>query len=53
MRIIVEIDNSECQAAIEGLNITIMNTISLRSPNDSCSDSYPVFSKRLPGIAAG
>jgi len=42
-----------CQADIDGLNISINNTVGLRSSDGSTADNYVVFSKSLPGIRAG
>jgi hypothetical protein len=53
VRVIVEIDNSMCQADIEGLNIAINNTVGLRSSDGSTSDSFKIYSKTLPGVRAG
>ena len=53
VRVIVEIDNSMCEADIEGLHISITNTVGLRSSDGSTADSFAVFSKTLPGIRAG
>lgn len=50
---IVEIDNSMCEADIEGLNIAINNTVGLRSSDGSTTDSFNIFSRTLPGIRKG
>jgi len=53
VRLFIEIDNSMCQADIDGLNISINNTVGLRSSDGSTADNYVVFSKSLPGVRAG
>lgn len=53
VRVIVEIDNSMCEADIEGLHIAINNTVGLRSSDGSTADSFNIFNKTLPGIRAG
>ena len=45
VRVVIEVDNSECQADIDGLKIAIVNTIGLRSNNNFTSDNYTIFSK--------
>lgn len=53
VRMIIEVDNSQCTADISGINIGVTNTVALRSNQSSTSDTYNVFSKNIAGMPAG
>lgn len=53
VRMIIEVDNSQCTADITGIYIGVTNTVGLRSNQSSTSDTYNVFSKSAPGMPAG
>jgi hypothetical protein len=53
VRMIIEVDNSQCTVDITAINISVTNTVGLRSNQSSTSDTYTVFSKNSPGLGAG
>lgn len=53
VRMIIEVDNSQCTADITAINMSVTNTVGLRSNASSTSDTYNVFSKNIAGMPAG
>lgn len=53
VRMIIEIDNSNCSADVSGIHIGVINTVGLRSSGGSTSDRIHVFSKGVKGLPAG
>jgi hypothetical protein len=53
VRMIIEIDNSQCKANIKGVDIAVVNTVTLRAGSASDTDTYNVFTKRTQGLPAG
>lgn len=53
VRMLIEIDNSQCTANIKGVDISVVNTVALRAGTSNASDTYDVFSKRTQGLPAG
>jgi hypothetical protein len=53
VQMVIEIDNSRCEANINWVNIGIQNTVTLRSNGSSTSDFKSIFQKQLNGIPAG
>ena len=50
---VVEVDNTQCQAPITAINISINNTVTMRSSGASTSDHKTIYSKRINGVPAG
>lgn len=53
VQMIVEVDNSQCQAPITSINISISNTVTMRSNGASTSDHKTIYSKMINGVPAG
>lgn len=53
VRMIIEIDNTNCQVAVTSINIGVTNIVGLRSSQGSTSDTIHVFSKSVQGLPAG
>jgi dihydroorotate dehydrogenase len=53
VRMIIEIDNTNCEVDVTSLNISVTNTVGLRSSQGSTSDTHHVFSKSVNGVPAG
>lgn len=53
VRMIIEIDNTNCSADVTGINISVTNIVGLRSSSGSTSDRIHVFGKNVKGLPAG
>lgn len=50
---IMEIDNSGCQADIPTINISVGSTVTMRSNQSSTVDHGSLFNKQINGVGAG
>lgn len=50
---IMEIDNSGCQADIPTINISIGSTVTMRSNQSSTVDHGTILTKQINGVGAG
>lgn len=53
VQMLIEIDNSRCQANIQTITIAVTNQVTLRSRGSATGDSRTVFSKSINGLFAG
>lgn len=53
VRMIIEVDNTNCTVPITSINMNVSNTVGLRSTESSTADRHHVFGKSVPGLPAG
>ena len=49
---VIEVDNSQCTADINWINVGISNTVTMRSSGSSTSDIKNIYHKQLTGVPA-
>ncbi len=52
VQMIIEVDNSLCEAPITAINISINKTVTMRSGGASTSDGGSIYHKMLNGVPA-
>lgn len=50
---IIELDNTQCQANINTISIRVTNNVTMRSQGRSTGDHYTIFTKTVNGVPAG
>jgi hypothetical protein len=50
---IIEVDNTACQANINTISIAVTNHITMRSQGRATGDHYTIFHKSINGVPAG
>jgi hypothetical protein len=53
VQMIIEIDNTICNANVNTISISVNNQVTLRSQGHSTSDSRTFYSKEINGLYAG
>lgn len=53
VQMIIEVDNTLCEANINSITIKVSNNVTLRSAGHATSDHYTVFSEQINGVPAG
>ena len=53
VNMLIELDNTGCTANITSIQISVTNTVTLRSQGRATSDTYTVFRKGVNGVPAG
>jgi len=49
---VIEVDNSNCEANINWMNISIRKTVTMRSNGASTADGGSIYHKQLNGVPA-
>lgn len=52
VQMVVEVDNSNCEANINYVNISINKTVTMRSGGAATSDGGSIYRKQINGIPA-
>lgn len=52
VQMVVEVDNSNCEANINYINISINKTVTMRSGGAATSDGGSIYRKQINGIPA-
>jgi hypothetical protein len=53
VQMVIEVDNSKCEANINYINISINKTVTMRSGGAATSDGGSIYRKQLNGVPAG
>ena len=49
---VIEIDNSNCEANINWINVSVTNVVSMKASGHSTSDNKTIFQKQTNGVPA-
>ena len=52
VQMVIEVDNTNCEANINWINVSINKTVTMRSSGSSTSDGGSIFHKHLNGVPA-
>jgi hypothetical protein len=52
VQMVIEVDNTECEANINWINVSVNNVVNMRSQGESTSDHRTIFKKQLVGVHA-
>lgn len=52
VQMVIEVDNTQCEANINWINVSISKTVTMRSSGASTSDGGSIFHKQINGVPA-
>ena len=52
-QILLEVDNTQCQADITSISVRVQNNVTMRSQGHATGDGRCIFSKSINGVPAG
>lgn len=53
VQMVIEVDNTNCEANINWINVNINKSVTMRSNGASTGDGGSIFSKQINGVLAG